>query len=354
MKALVLSGGRGTRLRPLTYSIPKQLIPVANRAIIHYVLRHIRDAEIREVGVIISPETGAQVKDALAQNCAGLDVTYILQDQPRGLADAVRVARGFLHDDAFVMYLGDNLIGHGIREFVHEFRASSADAVILLKEVPDPRMFGVAEVDGMGRVLRLVEKPKHPATNLALVGAYVFGPAIHDAIARIEPSWRGEWEITDAIQRLIEDGRTVRSVKLDTWWLDAGKKDDLLEANRVVLDEWCTRDLQGDVDDESRLIGRVTVERAARVCRSEVRGPVVIGGGAVIESAYIGPYTSIGSNCVIRHSAVEGSVILERVRLEGVIGLMQSIIGRNAVIKRNEDRRQMVRLTIGDDAEVIL
>lgn len=354
MKALVLSGGLGTRLRPLTYSIAKQLIPVANRAIIHYVLAHIRDAEIRDVGVIISPETGGQVREALSRDSAGLTLTYILQEQPRGLADAVRVARPYLGDDPFVMYLGDNLIGHGIREFVQEFQTSGADALILLKEVPDPRMFGVAEVDAQGRVRRLVEKPKRPLSNLALVGVYVFGPAIHEAISQITPSWRGEWEITDAIQRLLEDGRVVRSVRLEAWWLDTGKKDDLLEANRTVLEEWCTSDVQGDVDGETRLTGKVTVGKAARLRRSQVEGPVVIGEASVVENAFIGPYTSIGNHCVLRHVGIEHSVVLNGARLEGLDMVAHSVIGRNATVRRRDSPGQAMRLTIGDDAEVVL
>lgn len=353
MKALVLSGGVGKRLRPLTYSIPKQLIPVANRAIIHYVLEHIRDADIHDVGVIISPETGGQVREALSSHSAGLNLTYILQEQPRGLADAVRVARGYLGDDPFVMYLGDNLIGRGIREFVQEFQRSGADALILLKEVSDPRMFGVAEVDAQGRVRRLVEKPKRPPSNLALVGVYVFGPAIHEAIAQIEPSWRGEWEITDAIQKLLEGGRVVRSVRLEAWWLDTGKKDDLLEANRAVLEDWCAYDVQGDVDAETRLTGRVTVGKAARLRRSQVEGPVIIGGESIVENAFVGPYTSIGNHCVIRHSRIEHSVVLDGASLEGVERVAHSVIGRNATVRRG-DGQQAVRLTIGDDAEVFL
>jgi len=354
MKALILAGGKGTRLRPLTYSIAKALIPVANRPIIYYVMQHIRETGLRDVGVILSPETGSQIKEALSTSCEDLNLTYIVQDQPRGLADAVRVARGYLGDDPFVMYLGDNVIGHGIREVVREFQTAGADAVILLKEVPDPRMFGVAELDGGGRVRRLVEKPQRPPSNLALVGVYVFGPAIHEAISQIELSSRGELEITDAIQKLVEDGRIVHGIRLETWWLDAGGKDDLLEANRVVLDKWCVEDVQGDVDGESRVAGRVSMEKTAHLRRSEVRGPVVIGAGTAIESSFIGPYTSVGSNCVIRDSAVQCSVILDGVRLEGVAQLSHCVIGRNAVVRRAADHLRLVRLTIGDDSEVVI
>lgn len=349
----MLSGGKGTRLRPLTYTIAKQLIPVANRPVIHYVFDHLREAGLVDVGIVVAPETGAGVRQALLRETTGLDVHYITQDQPRGLADAVRVAREYLGDESFVMYLGDNLIGGGLRGLVSTFQASKPDAMILLKEVPDPRMFGVAEIGADGRVRRLIEKPVNPPSNLALVGVYMFGPAIHDAIAEIEPSKRGEWEITDAIQRLLDSGRTVHSSRLDTWWLDAGKKDDLLEANRIVLDEWCRRDIQGDVDAGSTVVGRVTVERTAQVRRSRMQGPSVIGAGAVIEDSTIGAHTSIGDGCVIRNSELDHSVILEGVRLHGIRSLTRSVVGRNAVIDAASLQRS-VQLMIGDDAEVHL
>lgn len=354
MKALVLSGGKGTRLRPLTYTMPKQLVPVANKPILYYAMKHIRDAGIDDIGVIVSPETGEQIREALARYCPDLRLTYVEQEQPLGLAHAVQVAQPFLGDEPFVMYLGDNLIGHGIEEFIHEFQASGADAVILLKAVPNPGAFGVAEVDGEGRVRRLIEKPKDPPSNLALVGVYVFGAAIHGAIAKIRPSWRGELEITDAIQHLLDQGRIVRSLVLQSWWLDTGKKDDLLEANRVVLDEWVRRDIQGTVDAESRVVGRVVLEPAAQVRHSEVRGPAVIGEGTVIEDAFIGPYTSIGRNCVIQGSALEHSVLLDGVQIRGVGRLEGSVIGRHAVVRRATNEHHVVRLAIGDDAEIIL
>lgn len=349
----MLSGGRGTRLRPLTHSIAKQLIPVANRPVIHYVFDHLRSAGIRDVGVVIAPETGVQIREALSKETAGLNISYIMQDQPRGLADAVRVARGYLGDDPFVMYLGDNLIGRGIRELISGFQASKADAMILLKEVPDPRMFGVAEIDAHGAVKRLIEKPAQPPSNLALVGVYIFGPAIHEAIARLEPSWRGELEITDAIQRLLETGHNVRSVRLETWWLDAGKKDDLLEANRVVLDEWCRTEILGDVDGETIIAGHITLASTARLRRSRVQGPVVVGAGTVIEDSTIGPHASIGSRCVIHNSTVDHSVILDGVHLDNAGHVSGSVIGRNAVVKR-EGHDGTLHLMIGDDAEVIL
>ncbi|HEU4340199.1 MAG TPA: glucose-1-phosphate thymidylyltransferase [Candidatus Binatia bacterium] len=353
MKALVLAGGTGTRLRPLTYTVPKQLIPVANRPILFYVMQHIREAGIRDVGVIISPETGSQIRDFLSKN-THLNFTYILQEQPLGLAHAVKVARDYLQDSPFVMYLGDNLIGHGIRDFVDGRQSSNPDAVILLKEVEDPTMFGVAEVDASGRIRHLIEKPKKPPSNLALVGVYMFSPRIHDAIAEIKPSWRGELEITDAIQKLLEKGCVVQSSLLKSWWLDTGKKDDLLNANRIVLDEWTRREINGGVDAASRVVGRVKLEEGATVKRSEVRGPAAIGQGAIIENAFIGPYTSIGGGCTIKDSALEHCVVLEGVRVEGVERLADSIVGRNSTVRRVVGNYQALRLMIGDDAEVLL
>lgn len=353
MKALVLAGGKGTRLRPLTYTMAKQLIPVANKPILSYVMQHICEAGIQDVGIIICPETGYQIQEALSKD-TDLKLTYILQEQPLGLAHAVKVARDYLRDDSFVMYLGDNLIGQGIREFVKAFQDSKADAIILLSEVDDPRLFGVAEIDGSGQVRRLVEKPKQPPSKLALVGAYVFSPCIHQAIAEIKPSWRGELEITDAIQKLLEMEQTVQSFVLKSWWLDTGKKDDLLEANRVVLDEWAKREIQGEVDTESNLVGRVTVEKRTKVRRSVLRGPMVIGAGTVVEDTFIGPYTSIGRGCTISRAALEHCVVLDGTQIDNVGRLEDSIIGRNATVRRLSSNRQALRVMIGDDAEVAL
>ncbi|MER3456533.1 MAG: glucose-1-phosphate thymidylyltransferase [candidate division GAL15 bacterium] len=354
MRALVLAGGRGTRLRPLTYTTAKQLMPVANVPILHYVVRHLEEAEIREVGVILAPETADQVRASLASSGFSVQFTYILQEAPLGLAHAVRVARPFLGEEPFVMYLGDNLIGRGVRGLVQEFREQRADALVLLKEVEDPRRFGVAELDGAGRIRRLLEKPQSPPSNLALVGVYVFGPAVHPAVEEIQPSWRGELEITDAIQWLVDRGFRVHNAVLDTWWLDAGKKDDLLEANRVVLDEWVQREVVGSVDADSRVVGRVRVEAQARVVRSEVRGPAVIGCGAVVEESFVGPFTSVGPGCVLRGCVLQHCVLLEGARVEGVQRLEDSVVGKNAVVRLSPGNHRAVRLLVGDDAEVLL
>ncbi len=354
MKALVLAGGKGTRLRPLTYTMAKQLIPVANVPILHYVLRHVEEAGIRDVGVILSPETGDQVRASLQAGRFSLDFTYIVQEAPLGLAHAVKVARPFLGSDPFVMYLGDNLVGRGVRHLVEEFVERGADALLLLKEVADPRRFGVVELDGAGRVRRLVEKPQQPPSNLALVGVYVFGPAIHQAVDEIQPSWRGELEITDAIQRLVDKGCRVHSAVLDGWWLDTGKKDDLLEANRVVLDEWTQREVLGEVDAESKVVGRVRVEPEARLVRSEVRGPVVIGRGALVEDSFVGPFTSVGPGCTLRSCVLQHCVLLEGAVVEGVQRLEDSVVGKNAVVRVAAGNHRAVRLMVGDDAEVLL
>jgi glucose-1-phosphate thymidylyltransferase len=353
MKALVLSGGHGTRLRPLTYTMAKQIIPVANRPILSYVMQHIAEAGIRDVGVVISPETGAQIRAALEKNF-DLDFTFITQDEPLGLAHAVRAARRYLGEERFVMYLGDNLIGQGIRDFVRAFQDSRADAVILLKEVDNPTMFGVAEVDRAGRIRRLVEKPKQPPSSLALVGVYFFSPRIHAAIDEIRPSWRGELEITDAIQKLLDQGGLVESFLLKSWWLDTGKKDDLLEANRHVLDEWTKREIKGHVSGESRVLGRVRLEEGVQINDSEIRGPAVIGRGTIVEGAVVGPYTSIGRDCSIKRSFLEHCVLLDGVKVEGIERLADSILGRNATVRRLGANYEALRLMIGDDAEVLL
>jgi glucose-1-phosphate thymidylyltransferase len=352
MKALVLAGGKGTRLRPLTYTMAKQLVPVANRPIIHYVMDQISGVGIKDVGIIVSPDTGEQIKESLARNPWGFDFSFILQEEPKGLAHAVMVARDFLKEEPFLMYLGDNLIGQDIQDFVKEFQESKPEALILLKEVEDPRMFGVAEVDGAGNIKRLIEKPKEPPSNLALVGIYLFSSSIHEAISEIKPSFRGELEITDAIQKLLEKGKTVKSFILEHWWLDTGKKDDLLEANRVVLDELVARELRGEIDEESKVAGRVSLAKGARVERSTIRGPAVIGTGTVIKKSFIGPYTSIGNNCVIENAALEHSVILDGAKIADIERLEDSVVGRNAVVSRGFSNSKALRLMIGDDAEV--
>ena len=351
MKALILSGGRGTRLRPVTYSTAKQLVPVANKPILHYVIENIIKAGITDIGIIISPETGDEIKESVLKVNFPADFSFIVQDYPGGLAHAVKVARNYLKDEPFVMYLGDNLIGSDINDFVKEFEEEKPDAIILLKEVEDPRMFGVAVINEKGEIVKLVEKPKEPPSNLALVGVYLFSPSIHTAIDRIKPSWRGELEITDAIQELVNMGKKVKAHILKSWWLDTGKKDDLLNANRVVLDEWVQEDIKGVVES-SKVIGRVKIEEGAFIKDSIIRGPVVIGKGAKILNSFIGPYTSIGNECVVENSSIEYSVIMEKSEIKDIERIDESLIGRNAKVTKGSSVNKALKLNIGDDAQV--
>jgi glucose-1-phosphate thymidylyltransferase len=355
VKGLVLAGGRGTRLRPLTHTAAKQLVPVANRPILFYVLDNLKAAGIHDVGMIICPETGNAVQNAVGNGARwDLKIEYLMQEQPLGLAHAVQVARPFLGESAFVMYLGDNLIGTGIAEFCREFYGSGADAMILLKAVAAPSAFGIAEVDLDGRVKKLVEKPREPASNLALVGIYIFSPKIHDAIERIQPSWRGELEITDAIQALLDTGCKVLSHRIEGWWLDTGKKDDLLTANTVVLDEWIQRQIAGEIDQESVVTGRVQLGKGSKIVRSKIRGPVVIGEDVQIEDSFIGPFTSIGDGCRITASVLEHCVFLEHATVKRVDRLEDSLIGKNSAVIKEMNTHQAYRLMIGDDSEVLL
>jgi glucose-1-phosphate thymidylyltransferase len=355
LKGLVLSGGRGTRLRPLTHTAAKQLVPVANRPILFHVLDNLQKAAVNDVGIVVSPETGQAIRDAVGDGSAwGMTVSYIEQSEPLGLAHAVKVARPYLGDDAFVMYLGDNLIGSGIESFREEFEKSAAVAAILLKEVDNPSSFGIAEVDAQQRVLSLVEKPLQPKSNLALVGIYFFTSSIHGAIDKIAPSWRGELEITDAIQLLLSQGGKVLSHRIDGWWLDTGKKDDLLTANTVVLDEWVQRKIDGEIDGLSQVSGRVQLGKGSRVVNSTVRGPVVIGDDVLVENSFIGPFTSIGNGCRIVSSVLEHCLLLEGARVEFVDRLEDSLLGKNSAVVREQTSRQAYRLMIGDDSEVLL
>lgn len=355
LKGLVLSGGRGTRLRPLTHTAAKQLVPVGNRPILFHVLDNLKNAGVTEVGIVISPETGNAIRETVGDGRSwGMTIEYILQSEPLGLAHAVKVAQPYLGDDSFVMYLGDNLIGSGIRNYREKFETAGASASILLKEVENPSSFGIAEIDHNKRVVRLVEKPKEPKSNLALVGIYFFTSAIHKAISKIAPSSRGELEITDAIQMLLNDGGEVQSDQVEAWWLDTGKKDDLLTANTVVLDEWIQRKIEGEIDSQSQVTGRVQLGKGSRIIKSTVRGPIVIGDNVVVENSFVGPYTSIGSGGRIVSSVLEHCVLLENARIEYVDRLEDSLIGKNSVVIKEHKNHQAYRLMIGDDSEVLL
>ena len=359
MKGLILAGGSGTRLRPITHTGAKQLVPVANTPILFYGLQHLADAGIREVG-IVTGDTGEEIRAAVGDGSRwGLEVTYLPQEAPLGLAHAVLIARDFLGDDDFVMYLGDNLLRDGIVPFVEGFEAARADdatsaaAQILLAPVPDPQRFGVAELGPDGSVVALVEKPEVPPSDLALVGVYLFDPTIHEAVRAIQPSDRGELEITDAIQWLIDTGHRVRHEVLHGWWLDTGKLTPLLEANRLLL-EIVEPSNAGSVDERSQLDGRVAVAEGAVITNSVIRGPVVIGAGTVVTDSYIGPFTSVDRDCVVEGSELEHSIVLAGSRISNVPRVIDSLIGRDAVVSRSEQRPRANRFLVGDHCQIFL
>jgi glucose-1-phosphate thymidylyltransferase len=351
LKGLVLSGGRGTRLRPITHTSAKQLVPVANKPVLFYGLEAMAAAGIGEVGIIIAPETGEAIKEAAGDGSRfGIEITYIEQDEPKGLAHAVLTAEDYLGQTPFVMYLGDNLLKDGITDLVEAFKKSEPDALILLTHVPDPEMYGVAELDG-DRVKKLVEKPKDPPSNLALVGVYMFTPSIYDAARTIEPSWRDELEITDAIQVLIDRGMRVEPHIVRGWWKDTGRLEDLLEANRLILED-IERRVEGELVD-TQIEGRVVVEPGARLERTLVRGPAIIGAGARITDAYVGPYSAIDANVMIERSEIEHSIVMEDSKISDLGGRMEaSLIGRNVSLHRNHALPKAYRFVVGEDSEI--
>jgi glucose-1-phosphate thymidylyltransferase len=367
VKGLILSGGAGTRLRPITHTSAKQLVPVANKPILFYGIEDLAAAGITEIGIIVGG-TRDEIMAAVGDGSTfGVKVTYIPQDEPLGLAHCVKIARDFLGDDDFVMYLGDNLLRQGVTEFVDAFEADrrraaqpgfedaseAAAAQILLASVPDPERFGVAEIGEDGSVVRLVEKPEVPPSDLALVGVYLFDPSIHEAVAAIEPSERGELEITDAIQWLIDQGHRVRHDVLEGWWLDTGKKDPLLESNRRVLEVLEPR-CDGKVDEDSTVDGRVVIEEGAELVASTVRGPAVIGARTRLVNSYVGPFTAIGDDCEVVGSEVEQSVVLDHSRIIGVPRLSDSLVGRHVEVLRTDRRPRATRLMVGDHCTIEL
>ena len=361
MKALILAGGAGTRLRPITHTSAKQLVPVANKPILFYGLEQMAEAGIVEVGMVVG-DTAEEITAAVGDGSEwGLKVTYIPQDAPLGLAHCVLIARDFLGEDDFVMYLGDNLLRQGVKGFVEQFEADGrigsgskpAVAQILLARVPDPQRFGVAEIGPDGEVVRLVEKPVEPPSDLALVGVYLFDPTIHEAVRAIESSARGELEITDAIQWLLDSGHRVHHQVVDGWWIDTGKLDALLEGNRLILETLDQR-VDGSVDADSKIEGRVVVCEGADVVASTIRGPAIIGAGTRIEHSFVGPFTSIAERCHVLRSEIEHSVILADSRIVDIPRVEDSLIGKQVVVTRSARRPRANRFMLGDHSQVDL
>ncbi|MEA1964816.1 MAG: glucose-1-phosphate thymidylyltransferase [Candidatus Aerophobetes bacterium] len=350
MKALILSGGEGTRLRPITHTEAKQLIPVANKPILFYGIEAIKEAGITEVGIVVG-DTHQEIKKAVGEGKRwGVRVSYIHQEAPSGLAHAVKISEDFLKKEPFVMYLGDNIIRQGIKSLVDEFRKSNSDSQILLAHVDNPQQFGVAELKG-DKVVKLVEKPQNPKSDLALVGVYMFGEHIFEAVNNIKPSWRGELEITDAIQYLIDKGYQVSSHIINGWWKDTGKKEDLLEANRIMLEN-LKRRVKGKIDRVSKIYGRVDIDEGAEVTDSVIRGPAIIAKGSRIINSYVGPFTSIYYNTLLEEAEVEHSIIMEECKVIKLKRIEDSLIGRGVVIEKSNFKPRAYRFMLGDSSRV--
>ncbi len=352
MKGLILSGGKGTRLRPLTYTGAKQLVPVANKPVLFYVIEDLVEAGITDLGIVVG-DTGDQIREAVGDGSRfGAKVTYIQQEAPLGIAHGIKISRDFLGDERFVLFLGDNFIRDGIVPFVQAFQDDSLNAQILLYKVPNPEALGVAVLDAHGRVVRLVEKPKEFVSDLAVIGIYMFDRNVWEAVNAIKPSKRGELEITDTIQYLVDKGLNVKASMVHGWWIDTGKMSDILEANRLVLDTFETRIL-GEVDANSEVYNKVVVERGARVVNSIIRGPAIIGEETQIINSYIGPFTSIYHHCLIQDAEIEHSVVLENSRIVDVDQRIEdSLIGRNVEITRSPLKPRAYKLMLGDHSKV--
>ncbi len=354
MKALILSGGKGSRLYPLTYTNAKQLIPVANKPVLFRVIEAIKDAGITDMGIVIgSGENGRKVRAAVGDGSLwDVNITYIVQDEPKGLAHAVLIARDYLQDDRFVMFLGDNVIEGGISNLIREFEGSDYNAQIVLTPVAEPQHYGVAELNPDGSIKQLVEKPREPKSNLALVGIYMFDFHVHEAVRAIKPSWRGELEITDAIQWLVEQGYHVHPYIHRGWWIDTGKPIDMLAANSKVLEEIVPA-IHGFVDKDSEVDERVTVEPGAQIINSIVRGPTIIGENTRIINSYVGPFTSIYHDCLIENAEIEHCIVLENSQIIDVSArITDSLIGRNVIIRRSQLKPRALKMTLGDNSRV--
>ena len=350
MKALILSGGSGTRLRPLTYSQQKQLIPIANKPVLFYAIEDVIEAGADEIGIILGPNKD-QVIDTVRSRSWGVPIEFIYQGDPKGLAHTILVAETFLDDD-FVMYLGDNILRDGIVRHEERFRTLKSDASVLLTRVEDPQRFGVADLNPDGSIRMLVEKPKVPPSNYALVGVYFFKPLIIDACKAIKPSWRDELGITDAIQWLIEQGYRVDASFVEGWWKDTGKPEDIFEANRLILDDISTRN-EGQVN-ESHVMGRVVIEKGSLIERSVIKGPCIIGACSVISDSYIGPYTSVGDGCRISGTEVEDSIIMDDSTISKAGKVVESLIGRNVRVQEGLTLPKGNRLIVGDNSDISL
>jgi len=352
MKGLILSGGAGTRLRPITHTSAKQLVPVANKPVLFYGIEALKEAGIEDIGIVVG-ETKNEIKTACQDGSKwGVKITYLEQEAPLGLAHAVKISQDFLKNEPFVMYLGDNLVKDGIVEFVEEFKTKSPNALILLAKVKHPEQFGVAELEKNGKIKRLVEKPKEPKSNLALVGVYLFDSNIFKAIEAIKPSWRNELEITDAIQYLVDHNFDVQPHIITGWWKDTGKLEDMLEANRIILDTLPYR-IDGFVDNNSKIEGKVVIEERAQIINSTIRGPAIIGQGTKIINSYIGPFTAIYYNVNIRNSEVEHSIILENTSIVDIgIRIEDTLVGKDVEIVRSQDKPKAYRFMLGDGSKV--
>ena len=351
MKGLILSGGQGTRLRPLTYTGAKQLVPLANKPVLFWAIEDLVEAGITDLGIIVG-DTGSQIKAAVGDGSQfGAKVTYIQQDAPLGIAHGIKISRDFIGDDSFVLFLGDNFIRDGVVPLVDAFRTNSMNCQIILYKVPNPEQFGVAIMEG-DRVRKLIEKPKQFISNLAVIGIYMFDHNVFEAVNAIKPSARGELEITETIQYLIDHGYDVRSHLLTGYWIDTGKMQDILDANRLILDVMEPRN-EGSVDGDSQIIGRVTLEKGARIVHSTVRGPAIIGERTVVENSFVGPYTSIYHDCTIMGSEVEHSVVLENSRIVDIGQRIEdSLIGRNVEISKSHVKPRAYRMVVGDFSRV--
>ena len=351
MKGLILSGGKGTRLYPLTFTSAKQLIPVANKPVLFRVIEAIRDAGVTNIGIVIG-DTGPEIRAAVGDGGRwGVNISYIPQEAPLGLAHAVKISRDFLGDDRFVMFLGDNVIQGGLSPLLREFATSDYNAQIVLTRVAEPQHYGVAELEN-GRIKRLIEKPKEPPSDLALVGIYMFDHHVFEAVEAIRPSWRGELEITDAIQYLIEMNYAVHPYVHAGWWIDTGKARDMLAANSLVLQELAPR-IEGKVDQASVIEGQVTIETGAEIVNSRIRGPVIIGEDTRIVDSFVGPFTSIYHHCLIQHSEIEHSIVLEHTRIVDIPARIEdSLIGRNVEVTRSPIKPRALKMTLGDYSKV--